>query len=96
MSEYNDIQARMLRIEHAYKEVTGRNDKGVSMGTARGNIDGEGFKDGFYASIGDIIEYRPTIGGALVAVEQRLYNNIDDRLSEMQKLVEIQKTLKPL
>lgn len=90
MSEYKEIQAHIERIAVAYKELRGSNQGGLTIGIAE-----EAGERRYYAQVGDIdIQYRPTLGGALSAIEQVLAFQIEEKIEDMERLKACHATLR--
>lgn len=94
MGEYTDIQGQIARIEttyaalHNYSHPSVRTS--VHVGSAAGEVPPE---RGFFARIDEITEYRPTLAGALAALELRLANEIDDQIGDLNRLRDLRATL---
>jgi len=91
MGEYKEIEGQIARIESVFRALHGLRASAtngfVSVGTAL--IDEN--RRGFFASIGgastdQITEHRPTIAGALLALEVVLAARIDDQVDDLKRL----------
>lgn len=100
MGEYKEIEGQIARIENAYAALSGTGIARVKIGTSsdpksRAPRSEKDERDGkFWASIGEQTEYRPTIAGALLALENHLADRIDDQISGLKRLQDIRATLK--
>lgn len=101
MGEYTEIQGQIARIEQAYMGVffpgATKITERLSMGTAfdAANPTSQGTpRDGFYARIGEITEHRPTLAGALLAIEHALAMRIDDQIGDLNRLIDLRAALK--
>lgn len=100
MGEYTEIQGQIARIEAVYRALNNLNERAtnafVSVGSAL--IDQDQQRRGFFASVGGAsageIEYRPTIAGALTALEMRFATQIDTQVSGLKKLEALRATMK--
>jgi len=99
MGEYTEIQGQIARIKAAWSAF---HDKigVVEIGTCETSIETNG--SGFYARSRPrerepghvLIAYRPTIAGALLAIESELANMIDDKIGELKMFEDLRATLK--
>lgn len=84
-TEYQDIMARIARIEAAAKHANLGGSEGFLCGTGR-ETDSQGGKLFYWASVGSIRETRPTLGGAIVAVELCLADRIERHIRHLSEL----------
>lgn len=87
MTEYADIMARIARIEAAAKYSNLGGGEAFSCGTSREvTSPPENGRLIYWASIGTIRECRPTLGGAIVAVELCLADRIEAHIRQLSEL----------
>lgn len=91
MGEYKDIEGQIARVRNAYSTLFGLTLTQTSLEIS---IDDDLKEGPFCVEIGDWAEHRPTLAGALLAIELRLDSAIEDRVKGLKRLQELRATLK--
>jgi len=97
MGEYKDIEGQIARIERVYGALKFPQEtqlvNRLIMGTSFDAVSAPG-RDSFYARIGDLVEHRPTLAGALLAIELVLATKIDTEIEALTRLQDLRAMLK--